>query len=108
MNARISRRQCEINRRGMPPGPSQAAKAPCLSCDGCSGLGDVVVVKSLADPPPPREMLLVITGENLTVMESFGRLSKESGGVLVDDLCTIFVLYLAGKLMCRVGQSIVC
>lgn len=44
LNARISQRQCDINRKGLPykpsrPGqPAQPQRPPCLSCNGCPGL----------------------------------------------------------------------
>lgn len=50
MNARISKRQCEINRVGLAHRPARAGKPaqverlPCLSCTGCPGLA--------SDPQP--------------------------------------------------------
>ncbi len=47
LNARISQRQCDINRNGLPYRPArngqlpQAERQPCLSCAGCQGLGSL-------------------------------------------------------------------
>lgn len=38
MNARISIRQCEINRHGISHAPGRVRRPPCLSCIGCPGL----------------------------------------------------------------------
>lgn len=44
MNARISQRQCDINRNGLryraghPDRPAQHPRQPCLLCVGCPGL----------------------------------------------------------------------
>lgn len=45
MNVRISERQCGINRKGLPGGPGKPALAPCLSCEGCPGLGVATVIE---------------------------------------------------------------
>jgi len=54
LNARISQRQCEINRNGTPASPGRQPKSPCLSCWGCPGLGatqpfDLAAVNNTSD-----------------------------------------------------------
>lgn len=73
LNARISERQCDINRKGLPykparPGqPAQPQRPPCLSCSGCSGLDSLqtadvqlMVVSKPADAAPVAALVPVL------------------------------------------------
>ncbi|NJD38751.1 MAG: hypothetical protein FIA89_10605, partial [Geobacter sp.] len=73
LNARISQRQCDINRKGLPYKPArlgqlaQAQRPPCLSCAGCPGLyslqtADVqlMIVSKPADVAPVEALVPVL------------------------------------------------
>ena len=89
LSARLSRSSCEINRKS----------GRLFNCVDCSGLGAAVVEQALDIQHDG--FVLEFEGENLAVIKAFSALSKASGGVIVDDLCTIIDLYLDGQLMFR-------
>lgn len=73
LNARISQRQCDINRKGLPykpakPGqPAQPQRPPCLSCTGCPGLSSLqtadvqlIIVSKPVDTAPVEALVPVL------------------------------------------------
>lgn len=73
LNARISQRQCDINRKGLPykpakPGqPAQPQRPPCLSCAGCPGLSSLqtadlqlIIVSKPVDTAPVEALVPVL------------------------------------------------
>lgn len=46
MQANISLRQCEINRKGKLTGPGKAPIKPCFACEGCPGLGEITNINT--------------------------------------------------------------
>ncbi len=45
MSATISRKQCDINRKGRAAGPRVPLIVPCFACAGCPGLGVAITIE---------------------------------------------------------------